>query len=145
MSLVGDIAEALADALTPISPSVDVQVVPMRWLKPDPPTIDIYPATPFMQDVTFGGRSVSMRWTVRVRVAANDPEGQTDLLYEFMDPFGSLSIRGALLADTTLGGIVDLSIDEQSGMVPYQDVLDAPVLPGCEWTLTIYNRTDGGT
>lgn len=145
LSLVQDIAEALADALTPLSPSQDIQVVPFRWFKPDPPCIDIYPATPFVGNAAFGRDSVLMRWIVRVRVGANDPEGQTDLLYEFMDPLGDLSIRQALFSDHTLGGIVDLDTLDQSGVIPYQDTLDAPVLPGCEWTVEVYNRERGAS
>lgn len=145
LSLVQDIAEALADALEPISPSQEIQVVPFRWFKPTPPCIDIYPATPFIGNAGFGRDSVLMRWVVRVRVGAEDVEGQTDLLYEFMDPIGELSIRQALLADQDLGGIVDMDTLDQSGVVPYQDTLDGPVLPGCEWTLEVYNRERGAS
>lgn len=142
MSVISEIASAIADQLTPISPPLDIQIRPVREFKPTPPCIDIYPATPFLEDATFGGRSVTMRWTVRVRVGANDPDAQIDLLYGFMDPFGDLSIRSALYSDRTLGGIADLVITDETGVQPYQDTLNAPVLPGCEWTLQIWNRPD---
>lgn len=140
MSLTKEIADALAFAVTPISPEFDLQIVTRREFKPTPPCIDIFPTGPFVEDAGFGRESVRMRFTVRTRVGGNDPDGQTELLYEFMDPFGPLSVRGALLDDATLGGLADVQLLDQSGMQAYQDVADAPVLPGFEITIGVFNR-----
>lgn len=140
MSVTQQIAEALADLLTPISPSLDIQIVAMREFRPTPPCIDIYPASPYLENAGFGRESVLLRFTVRVRVGGNDPDGQTELLYQFMDPFGDLSVRGAILGDQTLGGIADVQTLDQSGVNAYADIPEAPILPGCEWTLGIFNR-----
>lgn len=144
MTALLDIAQAIAAALTPVSPSDDITVLATRTLKPTPPCIDIYPDTPFLSDASFGSRSVEMRWLVRARVGANDLDGQTELLYALMDPDGADSVRGALLSDKTLGGVVaNLDVDGLTGVLPYQDVPGEPMFPGCAWSVTVYNKADG--
>lgn len=102
-----EVAEALRDALTDVSPAFPLQVDSMMVFGPGVPTIDIYPATPAESDLTFGQASRTHWFTIRARVATSDPQGAQELLLGLRDPEGPSSVRAALLADTTFGGIAD--------------------------------------
>jgi hypothetical protein len=138
MSLVREIKEALVVALEPIRATIeDVQIYPYFLNNPTPPAIDIYAGNPFM------GSGPDMFFTIRARVSVADSDAGQQLLDEFLDPEGPTSIRAALIADQSLGGVVDsLSIAETdsgiSGLTEF--VEDAAVrgeLLGSTWLIRV--------
>lgn len=121
-----EIAEALADALTAVSPQLTMTVEPRMVFTPAADAcIDIYPATPAEGNTSFGPASRMHWFTVRLRVATADTDGAQDFLYNARDPTGPESIREALFADgTDLSGLVDeITIPDGSptGFQLYED------------------------
>lgn len=107
MATVLEVAEALADALTAVSPSDDLIVEPRMIFAPGTNCIDIFPANPAEADLAFG-KTPRIHWfTIRLRIATADGYAAQDFLYAARDPDGAESIRAALLYDETLGGIAD--------------------------------------
>ena len=100
-----DVAEALADALTDVSPQEGFIVEPFMVFSPGGACLDIYPADPAEEDSTFGAGSATLWWIVRMRVETSDAEGQQEFLYNARDQTGAVSVRAALLSDKTLGGL----------------------------------------
>ena len=98
------------------SSNVDIQVEPTLVVDATPPTVDIFPA-----DIAYGtetrgmGGRGELLFTVRTRVNPNDADANQVLLYELMDDLTGASVVGALLDDTTLGGLAaDVHVDESS-------------------------------
>jgi hypothetical protein len=116
---------------------VAVQVEP-RWVQnPTAPTIDMYPTDPSDDEElrafgeTFGGELV----TVRARVDLADTVAAQDLLLAFMDDEDPLSVGAAIMADTTLGGVVgSLDVRSRSG---YVRSLESGEHMGCLWNLVV--------
>jgi hypothetical protein len=74
---------------------------------PTPPSIDIYPASPFQEQIAMGGGNNDMFFNVRARVNTPDHEGAEELLCSFMDPTAATSVALAITSDPTLGGLVE--------------------------------------
>lgn len=102
-----EVAEGLADALTSVSPEFLVDVIPRMVFGPGVPTIDIYPATPAEADLSFSQVSRTHWFTIRARVATSDGQGAQEFLLALRNAEGPSSVRAALLADPTFGGIAD--------------------------------------
>lgn len=119
-----EVAEALADTLTQVSPSEELNVSPRMEFSPTPPAIDIYPATP-SQAVDAFGPSKTYWFTIRLRVATSDPDGQQDFLYAALTPEGAESVEAALFGDTPeLDAVADavyLDPNTPSGFQLYED------------------------
>src|SRR3954469_18291675 len=110
---------AIADALGQAIGVVDVgelQGSPRLLVNPTPPAVDIYPADPSQEDAAFGPFSSLTLWTVRARVSAVDPDANQALLLDLLEPYGSTSVRTAILADKTLGGLAEgMDVDRPTG------------------------------
>ena len=136
-----EVAEALADALTDVSPVEQFTVAPRMLFTPDPPCIDIYPADPAEEDEAFGPGTRLHWFTVRLRVATSDTEGVQDFLYNARNPTGPQSVRAALFADgTDLETVADaVQILGPSGFQLYEDVTTgAPRYLGQEWRVGVH-------
>jgi hypothetical protein len=76
---------------------------------------------------------------IRARVTTADQQGGQDLLLDLMDPRGAYSLRAALAADPTFGGVCDDSTIEEgpSGYIAFRDQGTAGDLLGCTWSLRV--------
>lgn len=140
MSLI-DVVEALAAALAPIGSTIEgLQVLPYMNQNPTPPSIDIYPGTPFQTGSGFGDEA-ELFFTVRARTTFADSVAGQQGLYRLLDPAGPESVRAALEADQTLGGAVQslAVIDEGvSGFTEYiEDAATGGRLVGVEWRVRV--------
>ncbi len=141
MPTVLAVAEAIADALTDVSPVEQFTVAPRMLFTPDPPCIDIYPADPAEEDEAFGPGTRIHWFTVRLRVATSDFEGVQDFLYNARDSVGPQSVRAALFADgTDLADVADaVQILGPSGFQLYEDsTTGAPRYLGQEWRVGVH-------
>ena len=114
VAMADQIRDTLESAFS--SSNVDIQVEPTLVVDATPPTVDIFPA-----DIAYGtetrgmGGRGELLFTVRTRVNPNDADANQVLLYELMDDLTGASVVGALLDDTTLGGLAaDVHVDESS-------------------------------
>jgi hypothetical protein len=145
LSTIIEIKEALALALEALRADIpDIQIYP-RWLaSATPPTIDIYEGDPFQNGLGFGpGGGWEMFFTVRARVTTADSDAGQDLLAQILEP--ETGVAAALMADQTLGGVVDsLAFGDDggapgvSGLREYvEDVAVNGRLLGAEWRVRV--------
>ena len=142
MSALTEILDALAAQIqTELDPVVENLQVHARWLtNPSPPAVDIYPADPFTEALTYGAGNVILFLTVRARVTSADQTGGQDLLLGMMDPKEEASMTQALLSDRTLGGKVKrLSVVEGPSAfgVFLNPQGEAGSLLGCTWRVQV--------
>ncbi len=145
MPTVLAVAEALADALTAVSPIDDLIVAPRMLFTPTPPAFDLYPADPAEEDEAFGPATRLYWFTVRLRVATSDTEGVQDFLYNARNPTGPESVREALFAEgTDLADIADaVQIAGPTGFQLYEDATTgAPRYLGQEWRVGVHVSGD---
>lgn len=147
MTTPAAIAAALAEALSDLVAVEDVEVAARMVFSPGQAQIDIYPADPAEGNLAFGPESRIHWWTIRMRTATADGEGVQDFLLAARAPTGDGSVRAALLADPTLGGLVDnIMIDENSpsGYRFYSDPAgSATRYVGQEWRVGTLVSGDG--
>lgn len=141
---VGAILDELADTLREafvLVTDIDIQVEPRMVLNASPPTVDIFPADPFREELTAGMGEVegAYRFTIRARVSTTDADAMQDLLLAMMDHRNALSVKEILMADPTLNGLADdMDIDGPTGYRRYVEPGATEVaLLGVEWTATV--------
>jgi hypothetical protein len=137
-----DIATALAAALAPIGDTIDgLQVTPFLNGNPTPPSIDIYPGTPFQAGSGYGGDDLNVYFTIRARTTFADSVAGQQGLYQLLDAGGPESVRARLEEDQTLGGVVQslwVVDDAVSGFTEYvEDSQTGGRLVGCEWRVMV--------
>jgi hypothetical protein len=141
------IADALAEVLNDLAAEEDIEVAARMVFSPGQAQIDIYPADPAESNHAFGPESRMHWWTIRMRTATADGESVQDFLLASRAPTGNGSVRAALLADSTLGGLVDnIIIDENSpsGYRLYSDPGGKVVrYVGQEWKVATLVSADG--
>jgi hypothetical protein len=136
-----EVAGALADALSLISPADELTVADHMLFTPDAPALDVYPADPSEEDEGFGAGTRLHWFTVRLRVATSDAEGVQDFLYNSRNPTGPESVRAALLdSGSDLDDVADaVTILGPSGFQLYEDATTgAPRYLGQEWRVGIH-------
>ncbi len=149
MTTVLELAEALADAVTPLSPEFPVQVVPRYLFAPGDSCIDIYPATPAEANTSFGPGSRMHWFTIRLRVPTADADAAQDFLYAARNGTGDGSIREALTTSPALDALVDgivLPDSTPSGFRLYDDSGFANGVArylGEEWTVGLMVSDNG--
>ena len=117
----------------------NLQITPLLNINPTPPSIDIYPADPFQEKLTFGTVENEMRFSVRARVTTADHEAGQTLLLQLMDPAAVTSLARALASDRKLGSTVSsLTVDGPSGFGIYQDAGGEGSLMGAVWTVRVF-------
>lgn len=138
-----EIRDALADQIsdqlsgTASPPLEGLQVVSRRTYNPSPPCIDMFRPDPAEEQIAFGDDSMDEFLTVRARVNG-DQDAQQDLLVDLADPRHQLSVRQAILSDTTLGGkVAQIVVGPASGERLYEDVAGQGAFLGCEWRLQV--------
>jgi hypothetical protein len=136
---LNDVMRAVTGQLTAQLASVlsGVQVCAELVYNPTPPSIDVYPADPFLTAEAVGAWSAL--FVIRARVTTADQQGGQELLLDLMDPRSETSLRAALAADATFGGVCDDSTVEAgpSGYIAYRDPGGGGDLLGCTWQLRV--------
>ncbi len=142
MPTLDAIQASIADVLEDLDIE-NLQVVPMRWFNPTPPTIDVYPADPAQEEEGFGGSQSILFWIVRARVGTVDNEGQQILLLQMMEPAGSTSVRGALNGSGNLGDTVEgIQCERPTGYRLFRDLPTSPEFLGVEWRVRVHNSSE---
>jgi hypothetical protein len=146
MSTLPEIASELAATLEPLESEIaDLQVYRFLNPNPSPPAIDLYPADPFQESLTFGRDSRRLRWIVRARVSTADHEAGQLVLLQLMEPAGASSVAAALFANASLDGLVDnLTVEGPSGFQVFDDPAAQGSYLGVTWDVEILNRTPIG-
>jgi hypothetical protein len=141
VATLAQILDAMAEQIRDVTETitdVDVQVEP-RWIvNPSPPTIDMFPADPSIDQTLrgFGDELGGELITVRARVGMSDSIEIQNLLLAFMDDEDPLSIALALGDDKTLGGYAgSLDVRDRSG---YVRVLEGGDYLGCLWQVLVW-------
>lgn len=133
MASFTDIREALAATLATIP---DLHESAYMLANPTPPSAEILVTEGAEYDMTFHRGIDPLVFTIRVLVAFTSDIGSQKRLDKMRDPSGVYSIKAAVEADKTLGGLVsDLRVTEFG---PDQ-VFDGPVmLLGCDWRVEVF-------
>ena len=116
MSRLGDIKDVLRDKLEPLREHGTFYVTTGK--------------TVFDEQNNIDTQNFSVVATVGRRSEANE-----DTLDEFLDPFGSLSVKEHLEGDRSLADhVIDVRVTATSGMRLYPEPEEPPQL-GAEWTV----------
>lgn len=135
--MIKELREAVAAAVNVAIP--DIQCVPRMITNPTPPTAYVYPG-PASYDLAMNRGLDSLELRVRAYISQTTDQGSQLRLDELLEPSGSGSMKAAIEADTTLGGLVGYGgcrVTGNSGYQEYQVQGHGPYL-GSEWTLQIY-------
>lgn len=104
MTTPAQIRTALASAINAITGLSCTAKVPAN---PRPPCAIILPASPFIEyEQNFTDSDSWNNFTIRILTGTESQEGAQVLLDSFLAPSGASSVRAALAADLTLGGVV---------------------------------------
>ena len=125
---------ALANALKVIP---GLQVSPYLMANATPPCAQVTRG-PVIYDLTMQDGLQRPNFTIIVYVALVSDLGSQKLLDRYLAATGSLSVKAALEADTTLGGLVqDLHVTGATGEQPYARDQGGPVL-GSDWAVEVW-------
>lgn len=111
----------------------DLQVYGRLVFNPTPPSIDVYPADPFQEQVAFGSRNVEVFFTVRARMTTADNVAGQDVILAMMDPTTDVSVAAALLKEPA---VVDV-VEPPSNYGLFVDPGAAGGLLGCTWRVGV--------
>lgn len=127
---IAAIRQAVAAALTTI-PGLNATAYQMST--PDLPTAHVSRG-PFTYDQALQGGVHNLTLTITAYVALVSAEGAQMLLDRYLAADGEFSVKEAVEADTTLGGLVqDLHVTGATGETSYAREQGGPVL-GSDWT-----------
>lgn len=139
MASLREVMDALRDQIEAVmaSADVDVQVYGRMVFNPSPPTIDMWPANPPVEEGTAGMGDVQGGdlLTVRARVDTNDQESNQDVLLDLMDVQHDMSLAAAIMVDPLLGGLASLDVRGWTGLLPYTNADGTTLFVGAEWTV----------
>lgn len=133
MATLAQIREGLRANLASIS---DVQVSAYLLSQPTPPCIEIAPAS---VEYDLAMQRGADRWTIVVRAATGltTDRGAQVNLDELLAPTGARSVKTAIEADSTLGGVVDdLRVTTMRAYRAIPRESGGPLL-GAEWDVTV--------
>jgi hypothetical protein len=120
-------------ALQPITDTIpELQIYGSYNENPSPPSIDMWPATPFQIGAGMGVGNTRVWYVVRAVLAVGDLRGAYDQLLELLDPNGPASVEAAL---ANVDVVVDTINGEITGIGPFTDVSDAV---GATWRVGAY-------
>jgi len=123
--------DAIAAALQPLQAEVvDLQVTPFWNDEPTPPSIDIYPGSPFMDGAALDPATARTYFTIRARVQMADVESGQALLIRLLDTGDPASVVMALAA-------ADFAVADDGGVSGFTQYADdnsaVERMLGCEW------------
>jgi hypothetical protein len=129
-----DIRAGITAALTAIP---DMQASPYVLANPTPPSAHVMRGEIEYDQAMQGGTHT---WTMRVQafVALTSDIGSATILDKFLAVDGIYSVKAAIEADRTLGGVIqDLHVTSATGETIYPRDQGGPVL-GSEWTVEVW-------
>ena len=131
---LAEVMEGIATALQPLASEVEgLQVYPYLNSNPTPPSLDVYPASPFQTGAGFGVGNSQVWFTVRARVGTGDQEAAMKLLLRLMDPNDPASVEAAL---------EDTAAVSPEGVSEFREYIEDSAtngrLLGCEWRVTTF-------
>jgi hypothetical protein len=135
VATIDQIREGLRAALDTIA---DWQVSAYMLASPTPPAMHIFPEEIDYDGAMHRGMDTLM-FTVEAFAGISSDIGAQKKLDQMLAPSGATSVKAAVEADRTLGGIVsDLHITKATGYRVYElhGAARAPVL-GCQWSVEI--------
>jgi hypothetical protein len=134
---LSQIRAGLAANLAANLPANTVQVSGYMLANPTPPCIHLYPDGDLEYDLAMRRGLDKWRFTVQAFVTFTADIGSQVLLDGFLNPSGSTSVKQALEADSSLGGLVaDVNVVKMSGYQVYIRDGMGPLL-GAEWAVEI--------
>ncbi len=135
-ALADQISTTLCGTASPLIP--ELQVTGLFNIEPTPPSVDVYPADPAQEALTFGRQNNEFSFIVRARVSTADHDAGQLLLLSMMDPASSTSVARALKSNKTLTSKVSaLSVDGPSGYGIFNDRNGEGSYLGCTWTVRV--------
>ena len=138
MSDVTQIRTAIAGALAGIGG--DVQVSATILPQPTPPTLQVFPGPIAHDSGAFAQKVNQRRYIVQGFVPLNEQVSTQALMDGLLAPTGSRSVKSALEADTTLGGVVSkLWVRSDTGYTMQLHPTGSWFLT-CEWTLEVWSQ-----
>lgn len=140
--MIEEILTQMADQIRSAISTDDfpIQVEPGYILKPNTPTVDMFPGPVARgtEAAGFGDIAGELLITLRARVQPNDYDANQSLLYQFADETSDLSLLMALFEDQTLGGYaVSIDIRSTSGFQLYPLVDGSAFHLGFEYGLFV--------
>lgn len=128
------IREALADAIQAAIPGLQASAYVLA--NPTPPAAHVMRGE-IEYDLAMQGGLHNLTMRVQAFVALTTDIGAQMLLDDYLSPDGDNSIKAAIEADTSLGGLIqDLHVTKASGQQTYVREQGGPVL-GSEWTVKV--------
>jgi hypothetical protein len=128
------VLEDIAVALEPLTDEIPgLQVVPYLNANPTPPSIDIYPGSPFQTGAGFGLQSIQLWFTIRARVSTADHNAGQMLLLRMLDPSDPASIEVAIADSAT---VVPEGVSDY-GFYTEETAANGRLL-GCEWRVSTF-------
>jgi hypothetical protein len=140
---IADMMDALAAQLqeelcgTANPPVVtNLQVVGRMNPNPTPPSIDVYPSTPFTEVIAYGNQR-QYWFTVRARVTTADQKGGQDLLLAMMDDGSNESVEEAIRSTRSYAGAKLGDIEGPTEFGSFTDTGMPESLLGCTWRVAL--------
>ena len=131
---IAAVRQAVADALAVI-PGLNATAYQMS--SPELPTAHVSRG-PFTYDQALQGGVHNLTLTITAYVALLSAQGAQALLDRYLAADGTYSIKQAIEADTSLGGLVqDLHVTGATGETSYAREQGGPVL-GSDWTVQVW-------
>jgi hypothetical protein len=134
-ALAAQIQSELAGTASPVI--VGLQVNERMNPNPTPPSIDVYPGSPFTEMIAFGRATRQYWFTVRARVSTADNEAGQDLLLSMMDDGSNESVEAAIISTRTYAGAKLGDIEGPTEFGVYRDTAGEESLLGCTWRVAL--------
>lgn len=138
MTTVAQVRAALAESLRSALPGGEGQVSAYWLSSPTPPTIVVFPQS-VTYDRAMGRGHDEWEYVIQGFVAPVADIGAQELVDRMLAPSGSGSVKAAVEADPTLGGIVsDCWVREASGNELYSlPGVASGLVVGAEWVAVL--------
>jgi hypothetical protein len=134
-ALADQISEQLCGTANPVIPSL--QVGGRMHPAPTPPSVDIYPGSPFTEAIAYGHGARQYWFTVRARVGTPDNEAAQDLLLAMMDDGSDESVEAAIRSLSSYAGAKLGNIEGPSEFGVFADAGPEGSLLGCTWRVAL--------
>ena len=133
-ALADQISDELCGTANPVI--TDLQVDNRLNPNPTPPSIDIYPGSPFTESIAYGATR-QFWFTVRARVLTGDNEAGQDLLLSMMDDETAESVEAAVRSSKTYAGAKLGDVEGPTEFGIFVDSGGEGNLLGCTWRVAL--------
>lgn len=134
---LAQIRTGLANALAVIP---DVQVSAYLLDRPEPPTLMVVGPSEITPHRAMANGLAEWTITVQGFVGAVADRGSHVRLDLWLDESGTTSVRAAIEADPSLGGVVQSTVVTSISGYGKANLPDRAEVLGCEWTVQVFNR-----